>query len=139
MDSAFWTEAVKQVPGLAVVAVAMVLIVRWFLRALREVSNDGKGVVSQFLSFMDDRDSRIQKEFAERDKALKYLGDNCHAVQIRLSERSDERADVVAQAMERNTMALGRNTSTLNRVEEVLEDIDRQLPGLTTPRNENHG
>ena len=73
MSPAFWLEALKQVPALAVVAVAMVLVVRWFLRALREVSQDGKGVVNHFLTFMDDRDSRLQKEFAARVSEIRTM------------------------------------------------------------------
>lgn len=148
MDSAFWMEAVRQVPALAVVCVGGLFMISWVLRSVKTSADRLAAVVDQFLAYIEDRDSRLQhsedsrtkrdeaREVAEqrreeqRNEALRRLGDTCHEFQEKLAHQADVRADRVAAVVEKNTDAIGKNTHLLGRVETVLEDIDRQLPKL---------
>ena len=119
---AFWQEALRQVPALAVLSLVLLFIVSWFLRSLKQLSTDGRDTINRFLEFMDDRDSRQGKRDQEHDAALKGLGDSCHGFQRELANK-------VGSALDRNTEAFGRADALTDELREFRREsrLDMQL------------
>ena len=119
---AFWQEALRQVPALAVLSLVLLFIVSWFLRSLKQLSTDGRETINRFLEFMDDRDSRQGKRDQEHAESLKELGNNCHGFQR-------EMANKVGSALDRNTEAFGRADAMADELRDFRREnrLDMQL------------
>jgi 3-deoxy-D-arabino-heptulosonate 7-phosphate (DAHP) synthase class II len=77
-------------------------------------------------SSKDERESR-QKIDEVREQALVRLGDNCHGFQERLAGKVTEAMDRMSACVEKNTVALARNTDVITRAEHVLVRIEADL------------
>lgn len=132
MDSEFWREAVKQIPALTVMSAVLLLAIYRFLRSMRQMSDDGRQVLHNFLAFVESHNATQRQRDTEQAIAVRAIGDTCHVFQRDLSARHEQLSDRVALALDNNSEALGRNTEALRRVETVadrteraIEDVDR--------------
>jgi hypothetical protein len=101
----FLLDALKPAPSLAVLA--------W--------------VVWKVLTHLKSMETSRLAESKARDAALVKLGDNCHAFQQGIADRTEANFDKMSVAFDKNTEALGRNSELLHRVDERILKIDSHL------------
>lgn len=102
----FWTEAVKQVPALAVVMVGGIFVVFAFLRASRRQTD-------RFLVSLDSRD----EEFAR-------LKGDCHAHQTVLANRQDVQSERYHRLVERYEVGCSNSDQLCGEVRDLARKND---------------
>lgn len=104
------TEAVKQVPALAIV-VGLV----WWMAA-------------RFIDFLGQEREHRERISAEHNQAMKEAGNACHIAQVDMAKRFEAISD-------RNTAALDRNTEMLGKCSAAL-DRSHPMPMRPTPERQ---